>query len=371
MAVEAPGYTRPKQIAPLAPLKEQMISTACPGSTVAAWTEAPHVHEFWGPWIRTAMAYATDQQVRFAGSSGGVITALAIHALETGLVSRVLHVAADPVHPTRNILTWSHTPEDLINGAGSRYAASSPLTEIDDALSAEGQFLFIGKPCDVSALRQLATVDPRVDRKVPLMLSFFCAGMPSHAGADAIIREMGLNPADVTGFRFRGNGWPGLTVAETRDGSRGEMRYADSWGRHLSSCVQARCKICPDGVGGVADVACADAWYGGETGYPQFEEQDGRSLTLARTPAGAALLATAEQAGRVVSSALDVDQIDLMQPGQVRRKRALRARIAGLRFIGKPVPVMVGLRIVEAGRRAPRREAFRNFIGIIRRRLGR
>ncbi len=371
MTVEAPGFARPRQIAPLDKRTEQAIATACPGTTISSWPDAPYVHEYWGPWIKTVTAHATDQRVRFAGSSGGMVTALAIHALETGMVSRVLHIEADPDHPTRNVLTWSETADALIAGAGSRYASSSPLADIDTALAAEGRFLFIGKPCDVSALRQLAKSDPRVDQKVPLMLSFFCAGVPSHAGADAVILDMGLDPTAVTRFRYRGNGWPGLTVAETADGARGEMRYADSWGRHLSPRVQARCKICPDGVGGVADLACADAWYGGETGYPQFEEQEGRSLTMARTPAGAALLAAAEQAGRVVSSPLEVDQIDLMQPGQVRRKRALRARIAGLRLIGKPVPVMQGLYVTQAGRRAPRRESFRNFVGIIRRRIRR
>jgi coenzyme F420 hydrogenase subunit beta len=37
------------------------------------------------------------------------------------------------------------------------------------------------------------------------------------------------------------------------------MSYADSWGGILSRHVQFRCKICPDGTGGFADVVCADA----------------------------------------------------------------------------------------------------------------
>lgn len=373
MTVEAPGYARPQQAAALAPEIERRIAAACPGAVVAPWdaVPAPQVHEYWGPAIRTLTAHALDYRVRHAGSSGGMISALAIHALETGQVTRVLHVTSDPAHPTRNVLAWSDSPDGVLAGAGSRYAASSPLADIDAALSEEGRFLFIGKPCDVSALRELAQVDPRVDARVPLMLSFFCAGVPSHAGADRIIREMGLDPAEISTFRYRGNGWPGLTVAETADGRRGEMRYADSWGRHLSSAVQARCKICPDGVGGVADVACADAWYGGESGYPQFEEQDGRSLTLTRTPAGEALLASAERAGAVSTSPLALDEIDLMQPGQVRRKRALQARLAGLRVLARPVPRMRGLRIAEAGRRVPTGERLRNFLGMVRRQLRR
>ena len=51
------------------------------------------------------------------------------------------------------------------------------------------------------------------------------------------------------------------------------MSYAQSWGEILTKHVQFRCKVCPDGSGGFADVACADAWYGDERGYPSFEEE--------------------------------------------------------------------------------------------------
>src|SRR3546814_12796145 len=94
---------------------------------------------------------------------------------------------------------------------------------------------------------------------------------------------MGLAGAPLSEFRYRGNGWPGQAVARTTDGRAGEMSYERSWGDHLSREVQFRCKICPDAVGGTADIACADAWYGGEGGYPQFEEQDGRSLIMVRS----------------------------------------------------------------------------------------
>ncbi|MFX8820896.1 Coenzyme F420 hydrogenase/dehydrogenase, beta subunit C-terminal domain, partial [Acinetobacter baumannii] len=85
--------------------------------------------------------------------------------------------------------------------------------------------------------------------------------------------------------------------------------------------MQFRCKICQDAVGGVADIACADAWYGGESGYPTFEEKDGRSLIIARTNAGQRLIESGQAAAAIKIEVLDVDQIDLMQPSQARRKR--------------------------------------------------
>ncbi|MET0270500.1 MAG: Coenzyme F420 hydrogenase/dehydrogenase, beta subunit C-terminal domain [Sphingomonas sp.] len=367
METVAPGYSRPAASGPVSPAAERTIATACPGATVAPWADAPRRSPYWGPWRRAMTGASTDADLRHQASSGGAISALLAHALESGLVDRVLHVEADPERPTRNITRWSRTREEIVTGAGSRYAASSPLADIDAALAEGGRFAFVGKPCDVSALRQLATVDPRVDAHVPIMLSFFCGGLPSHAGADRIIRRLGLEPDAVTRFRYRGNGWPGLTRAETRDGRVGEMRYADSWGGELSKEVQFRCKICPDAVGGVADLACADAWYGGESGYPQFEEQEGRSLIMSRTPAGDALLDAAIGAGEVSAEPLAIGEIDLMQPAQARRKRLVAARLAACLAALQPRPRMKGLDVGRAARQAGATELARNWLGTLRR----
>lgn len=363
----APGYSRPRAVGAVSPRAEAEIEIACPGAIAAPWADAPHRHHAWGPYFRTLTGHASDPHIRHLGSSGGAISALAIHALETGQADAVLHIEADPDQPTRNRLAWSRTAGEVVARAGSRYAASSPLAQIDAALAGSERFVFVGKPCDVSALRQLAKVDSRVMAKVPLMLSFFCGGLPSHAGADRIVRAMGLEPAELIAFRYRGNGWPGLTRAETSDGGVGEMRYEDSWGGHLSKEVQFRCKICPDAVGGVADIACADAWYGGETGYPQFDEQDGRSLIMTRTPVGEAALDAALAAGRVSAEPLAIDQVDLMQPSQARRKRLVAARLAGCAVTLQPRPKMAGLDVARAARTAGLKEALQNALGTARR----
>lgn len=367
MTTVAPGYSRPVQSASLSDDQERAIAQSCPGAKIAPWNGAPHQDMFWGPWRQVLTGYAVDPDVRFGGSSGGAISALLIHALESGLVDDVLHIAPSTEHPTRNRLQWSRTRDEVIRYAGSRYAASSPLSEIGEALESDQRTAFVGKPCDVSALRQLALVDPRVDRRFPVKLSFFCGGLPSHDGADRIVRAMGLEPEKLVSFRYRGQGWPGMAKAETVDGRTAEISYADSWGAHLSKEVQFRCKICPDAVGGVADIACADAWYGDEEGYPSFDEQEGRSLIISRTDAGDALLASASGAGAITFDPLDVREIDLMQPAQARRKRLVVARTTSCRVVGHAVPQMNNLDVVKAARTAKISEQLRNFLGMLRR----
>lgn len=367
LAVVAPGYTRPHQIADLLPAAEAAIAATCPGLVIDNRTDAPQNDDLWGPWLSVGTGYAVDPALRHHASSGGVLSTLLTHALASGHVDRVVATAMDPAHPLANVTVVATTAAEVFIAAGSRYASSSPLAGISAQLDLPGRFAFVGKPCDVSALRALARIDPRVDAKVPLMLAFFCAGVPSGDGAKRILAAIGAPEDEVTAFRYRGDGWPGEATATLTDGSSRSMSYHASWGNILSKQVQFRCKICPDAVGGAADIAAADAWYGDAKGYPDFTEQEGRSLVIARSDAGAAVLESAVTAGRLVTAPLDIRAIDRMQPSQVRRKRELIARLSAMAVAGRPIPRYRGVRLVAAAREAPLRQHLRSFAGLVRR----
>lgn len=362
------GYNRPVQQGSVSDAAEGTIAEACPGAVVAPWGSGPSVHPYWGQLRQVLTGYALDETTRYEGSSGGAISGLLIHALKTDLVDRVLHIAPDPADPTRNVAVMSRSPEEILSRAGSRYTASSPLEHIEAALAEGGAMAFVGKPCDASALRQLARSDERVNRHVPIVLSFFCGGIPSHAGVGRILETMGVDPAEVREFRFRGRGWPGNAAATTADRTV-EMSYAESWGGHLSKEVQFRCKICPDAVGGVADIACADAWYGDDDGYPSFEEQAGRSLIVTRTEAGDRLLESAIAAGAIAAEPLNPDEIEKMQPSQARRKRLILSRMLALPVTLQPWPRMARLQILRAAAQAGFGEQLKNLLGTVRRTL--
>lgn len=360
------GFNRPVQYAPVSTDAERKIAEGCPGSAVAGWQQKEDGDPYWGPYRSISTGNSTDPKLRYTASSGGMISALLIHALEADLVDEVIQIGATD-DPTRTAVRRSRSGKEVGLSAGSRYAPSSPLAFIDALLEEEKRFAFVGKPCDCSALRQLGKLDERVARRFPLVLSFFCGGIPSHRGTDEILRDLGVAKADLSGFRYRGDGWPGYATAMRHDGSSERMSYADSWGGRLSKHVQFRCKICPDAVGGVADVACADAWYGDESGYPKFEETEGRSLVIARTSAGSALLDSALSSGRVELQPCPLRDIDLMQPSQARRKRLIASRIAALAVTLQPWPDYRGVAVAAAARKAGVGETLKSFLGMGRR----
>ncbi|MBK5960173.1 hypothetical protein CCR97_18465 [Rhodoplanes elegans] len=347
MSMTAAGFLRPKEHQPLTTFDEETIRRVCSGAELQHFAVTDGGYDrSWGPVVSVETGFSTDTDVRYLGSSGGVISAIAIHLVETRTVDFILHTSADPSDPVGNITRPSTTRAEIIEAAGSRYAPSSPLADIGGYLLKGRRFAFIGKPCDVAALRRMARSDPRIDRLIPFKISFFCAGVPSRKGALAVVEKLGVKESDLAKFSYRGRGWPGWTRATRRDGSEEKMDYNSSWGYILSPRVQFRCKICPDGTGEFSDIACGDAWYSRD-GYPDFTERDGRSLIVARTSAGRALLDTIREAGALNCKPLPKDEVRKMQPYQYNRKRAVFVRLLGMRLGGLSTPKYRGLSLLQ------------------------
>ena len=364
------GYRRPETVRPVEPEHARLIDIACPGANIR---HEPNNFEaeydpVWGPVIASRLGWSSDAELRRNASSGGGLSAILLHLLDCGEVDYVVQTAVSPKSPIRNALSVSTGRDDVFQAAGSRYAPSSPLEDIAARLDGPGRFAFVGKPCDVAGLRQLARHDARVEEKVPYMLAFMCAGVPSYRGTSALLKAMGVeDERDVAAFRFRGDGWPGFAAARLSDGTDFSMDYDTSWGSILNRHLQFRCKICPDGIGEFADIVCADGWHCDEEGNPLFDEQDGRSIVLTRTAQGEALVARAIEAGELITEPIAIDAIGHMQPFQAKRKGLVLPRLAAMAIVGKRRPRFRNLRLARNTRMLGVRESLHSFLGTLRR----
>jgi len=135
---------------------------------------------------------------------------------------------------------------------------------------------------------------------------------------------------------------------ETKDGRSFELTYQDMWKDEAKWRIQPRCKICPDAIGESADFAAADVWPGGgPTG-----EDEGFNGIIVRTLRGLELYRAALAAGAIIALPRDIGfrDFDDFQPHQVRKKRAVWARLAGMRAAGCPIPETHNLRLAECAR---------------------
>lgn len=340
MQINNEGYLRPVCARPLTSDEARSVQAVCPGVGLEhrpSRNEGVTYQPLWGPTVRVMAGHATDETTRHRGSSGGVLSALLIHLIESGQVDFVVHTKADEANPLVNVTGFSRSREEVLGAAGSRYAPAAPVAALREALAQDGRFAFVGKPCDVAAVRKILDREPALEARIPFLLSFMCAGTPSIHGTHDILRRLDVRAESVVAFRYRGDGWPGLTRADTRDGTAATMDYNTAWGTILNRTLQPRCKKCADGTGEFADVTGADAWYG-KDGYPDFSEADGRSLVISRTSAGDVLLSSAQGAGRVAVEAFAVETLSQIQPYQRRRKAEMVARKAAAVLLGRPWP---------------------------------
>jgi coenzyme F420 hydrogenase subunit beta len=345
------------------------INVTCPGlhcEGVGTVPSSPEIEidTLWGPTIWMATGHAADPQVRFHASSGGALSALGNYLLESGEVDFILHVAASRVAPARSVAHLSFTTTQVMEASGSRYGPAAPLVDFKGVLDRGRPFAFIGKPCDISAIRNYATLDPRVDELLRYTLNFFCGGASEFGKTLDTVRKAGLTESEVSHLRYRGDGCPGPMVVKSHAGEVFEFDYNEMWEDENRWQLQFRCKICPDSIGELADVTVADVWPGGR---PDTEGL-GFNGFIARTPRGARLLDAAVRAGAItLTEDLDFDGLELAQGSHSRRKRGLASRLRALGDAGLIVPRFENLRLEAADALLDDEERRSNYEGMRKR----
>ncbi|MEM7743030.1 MAG: Coenzyme F420 hydrogenase/dehydrogenase, beta subunit C-terminal domain [Pseudomonadota bacterium] len=358
MAWTPEARMRPVTVGDLGPASAADAAAACPalvagGLDASEAGEGAHADPIWGYWHRAHIGWAGDPELRHRASTGGVLSALSAHLLDTGQADFILHLGPDPDRPTRGRYRISRTPEEAADSGGSWYAPAAPLEGLTEArtLADQGQrFAFVGKPCDVSAIRLLAQRQDWLADALTHRLTIMCGGASDFRKTADLLAGWGMAEEDVTELRYRGYGNPGPTYARDRDDRRAETTYQALWEDETSWALQHRCKICPDAIGMAADVVSFDCWPGGG---PEGEDA-GFNAVMTRTPVGEQLLTSAVAAGAVVlDTPIGADDFEDFQPHQSRKRLAVWARLVGQRAATGVAPEARGLGTADLARRQP------------------
>lgn len=199
---------------------------------------------------------------------------------------------------------------------------------------------FIGKPCDVASLAKLAQSDVDVDRLVRMTFGIFCAGAPNLNATNKLLDRLEVpREAKVTDLRYRGEGWPGLMKAryDMLDGSTHDsigIPYPEGWGRILQVERRWRCRICDDHTGIYADISVGDPWHD----PPEGDLDEGRSLIVARTERGRALVEVALAEGVITAAPRDRGIIAAAQPNLLDTNAAVWGRKLAMKLMFLPTP---------------------------------
>lgn len=364
MEEAANGHLRPRAARTMIEAEEAAIMRLCPGINVQGPFGEPlmNADPVWGALRRVAVGYAGDPEIRHVASSGGIMTAVSRHLLESGRVKGVLHVRPDPDNALGSLATLSRSADEARRGMGSRYASCSTLETILDVLALGEPIAVSMKPCDIAAIRNLQREDERARELIRFTMALFCGTVPNLKASLDFLARRGLERDEVSAFRWRGHGCPGPTWARTRDGREFEGRYREFWVDNPWT-TQFRCKICPDAIGLQADLAVGDAWPGG---WPQGEDP-GWNAVVAHTDIGETVLSECEDTGGVVLDESDVALLNDVQPHHVDLRSLLAARLAAAQVAGLPAPNFRHLALDDCAAHIDPDLLGRNFAGTLKR----
>ena len=329
------GFYRPEN---LSADDLKFCESVCPSSRKAC---KGYDGRIWGGFVDCVMGYSADKSIRHDASSGGALTSICLYLLRNHMVDAVIHVAENTDDPLESIAVISKTEEEIIGRAGSRYCSTNTLINIKELLQMDQKYVLVGKPCDITAIRNYSKINPEVDKKIIYMLSFFCAGAPSRIAQEKLLEKVGCPQEKCEHIKYRGDGWPGYATVIDSDGQKHSTTYQEAWRKTLGRDIRLACRVCIDGIGELADISCCDAWhYDKELKKTLFEEAEGRNLIFARTQKGSALLKEIIESGELIciDEEIKLDDIRKIQGYQYHRRATLLFAIAALKLCGRAVP---------------------------------
>lgn len=284
---------------------------------------------------RTAIAaHSNNPDITHNASSGGVMTDIAAYLIERGYVrgATVSTFVYGPPGPRTHPIV-ARGLDDLIKGQGSKYCPTTTNLLVHECLQEGGRYVFQGTPCQVGALRLAMRENPKLAELFPYTMANFCGGYRDFRELDDLVRRNGLDPMQVTYFRFRGGGQPGSMLACSRDGRTATEPYPD-YGRRARIPKQKRCVFCVDATGELADFACGDAW------VDRFVK--GRvpwSIILTRSAFAQEVVENMTAEGRLVTAEISHEEIMYSQRSNLDSKKfRQRKRMAVCGLTGMVMP---------------------------------
>lgn len=291
-------------------------------------------HSLLGQVRECNVAYATNKNIRYNSSSGGLITEILIYALEEGLIDGALVTRMNPDKPLEPEPIIARTREEIIEAARSKYCPVPANVAIKYILENEGRYAVVGLPCHIQGLRKAETINRILKQRILIHLGLFCAGTKTFLATEFLLYKLGINPSTVKRIEYRGRGWPGsmLISSSNRDDAMiiPKSVYYDSF---FSSFTPWRCWLCIDHTSELADISFGDAW------LPSIMQKDnlGSSIVLTRSEIGRNIIDEMTKKKRIMVTGLNIDDVVRSQDGMMRKRRfSIRKNLS--KILGKKTP---------------------------------
>lgn len=350
---ETPRGPLPRPRRPLGTEEDRALALAwavCPGRGVPYPEIFAHLGREAGSWLLGPyrglwLGHAAEEAVRRRGASGGVISRVLIHLLESGRVDGAVVLRQGVPEPELASPVIATTREEVLAAAQSVYAVTPLLTLLPAMATFPGRLAFVGLPEQVTALRLLQAAGHPAAAKVDFVAGPYVGTNMYRGAVRAFLRSRGVaDDVAVTRLEWRAGEWPGHLRVETADG-RVHTAQKFYYNYLIPFYVSRHCQLTPDFTNEATDLSVGDAW------SPELESAGGgHSVIVARSERGVELLAEMEREGLLALAPIAFARAAAMHGHMLDfKKRGSFLRLAAQRRRGLPVPEF-GYRPAAIGR---------------------
>ena len=280
---------------------------------------------------------SNDSEILKNASSGGIMTHAAIYMLEHNHVDRVLTTYFEFDNGVSTKCFLAKNRGEILQSQGSKYCPVDLSEAIQEIKLNNYRVAVIGTPCQIAGIRKIQRIDEDFNRKVIITIGNFCGGIKSFKNINLIARRKGINPRNITSFRFRGNGQPGSMLIKESSGKTIEIPYPAYVGLNGLS-KHLRCHLCVDATAELADLACGDAW------VPRFlKDAKPWSVLITRSKKADDVIKAMKESGLITTMSISSEEIKRSQHENLTSKKIRqKSRFLLYRALGFRIPSFDG-----------------------------
>jgi coenzyme F420 hydrogenase subunit beta len=291
-----------------------------------------------GNFIECSVGCSTDEKLRWNASSGGIVTALLINALEEKMIDGVLLVRLSSGNPMEPEAILAYNKADVLSASGSKYCPAPINVQIKTLLESEGKFAVVGLPCHIHGIRKAELANKSLREKIVLHIGLFCAHLGSFNAIQSVLEKAAINANDVSSLKYREGEGLGKMVIILKNGDKITIPYNLYWDCIFGTFffTPIACVLCRDATNELSDVSVGDPWL-----LRIMNQEKKLTAIIARTEQGKKFLSSARARGQIKYQRIDCNLIKQSQIFNLNFKKTTGARVKFLRQMGKKTPAVI------------------------------
>ena len=287
-----------------------------------------------GNYLNCYIGYSKNKKIRYNASSGGIITALLIFALEKNMINGALVTRMKKNNPLEPEPFIARTKEEIIEASKSKYCPvplNIMLKEILN-LGKEAKLAIVGLPCHIHGIRKAEKLNKTLKEKIVLHLGIFCSHTDNFWQTEYLIKKLNIKRNEIAEIMYRGSGWPGNMSIQLKNTNEVNLSYDKAMIPHklwINSLF--RCLFCCDLTAELADISCGDPW------LPEIikTEKLGQDIIISRTETAEKLLSVASS---IKIDKINIENVKIAGSGMESKKKDILVRLFIRQIFNSNVP---------------------------------